>query len=105
MEYRRLGHSGLKISTITMGTMTIGGGGKFAQVGDVGVADARRYVDLCLDAGVNLIDTADIYSAGACEEIIGEVLGGKRKAVCSSPPRHASPWARVRMTAVFRAIT
>lgn len=62
-----------------MGTMTIGGGGKFAQVGDVGIADARRYVDLCLDAGVNLIDTADIYSTGACEEIIGEVLGGKRK--------------------------
>ncbi len=79
MEYRRLGRSGLKISTITMGTMTIGGGGKFAQVGDVGVADARRYVDLCLDAGVNLIDTADIYSTGTCEEIIGEVLGGKRK--------------------------
>lgn len=79
MEYRRLGRSGLKISTITMGTMTIGGGGKFAQVGDVGIADARRYVDLCLDAGVNLIDTADIYSTGACEEIIGEVLGGKRK--------------------------
>ncbi|MGN7749799.1 aldo/keto reductase [Sinorhizobium sp. 22678] len=79
MEYRRLGRSGLKISTITMGTMTIGGGGKFSQVGDVGVADARRYVDLCLDAGVNLIDTADIYSTGTCEEIIGEVLGGKRK--------------------------
>ncbi|ABR60788.1 aldo/keto reductase [Sinorhizobium medicae] len=79
MEYRQLGRSGLKISTITMGTMTIGGGGKFAQVGDVGVADASRHVDLCLDAGVNLIDTADIYSTGVCEEIIGEVLGGKRK--------------------------
>ena len=79
MEYRQLGRSGLKISTVTMGTMTIGGGGKFAQVGDVGVEDARRYVDLCLDAGVNLIDTADIYSTGTCEEIIGEVLGGNRK--------------------------
>jgi aryl-alcohol dehydrogenase-like predicted oxidoreductase len=79
MEYRQLGRSGLRISTVTMGTMTIGGGGKFAQVGDVGVEDARRYVDLCLDAGVNLIDTADIYSTGTCEEIIGEVLGGKRK--------------------------
>ncbi|MBP2237029.1 aryl-alcohol dehydrogenase-like predicted oxidoreductase [Sinorhizobium kostiense] len=79
MEYRLLGRSGLKISTITMGTMTIGGGGKFAEVGNVDVADARRYVDLCLDAGVNLIDTADIYSTGSCEEIIGEVLGGKRK--------------------------
>ncbi len=79
MEYRLLGRSGLKISTITMGTMTIGGGGKFAQVGNVGVEEARRYVDLCLDAGVNLIDTADIYSTGTCEEILGEVLGGKRK--------------------------
>jgi aryl-alcohol dehydrogenase-like predicted oxidoreductase len=79
MEYRLLGRSGLKISTVTMGTMTIGGGGKFAQVGSVGVDEARRYVDLCLDAGVNLIDTADIYSTGACEEILGEVLGGKRK--------------------------
>ena len=79
MEYRLLGRSGLKISTITMGTMTIGGGGNFAKVGNVGVEEARRYVDLCLDAGVNLIDTADIYSTGTCEEILGEVLGGKRK--------------------------
>ncbi|MCG5479226.1 aldo/keto reductase [Sinorhizobium alkalisoli] len=79
MEYRLLGRSGLKVSTITMGTMTIGGGGKFAQVGNVGLDDARRYVDICLDAGVNLIDTADIYSTGACEEVIGDVLGGKRK--------------------------
>ena len=79
MEYRLLGRSGLKISVITMGTMTIGGRGKFAEVGNVGLKDARRYVDLCLDAGVNLIDTADIYSTGYSEEIIGEVLGGKRK--------------------------
>ncbi|MBD9623580.1 MULTISPECIES: aldo/keto reductase [Ensifer] len=80
MEYRLLGRSGLKISVITMGTMTIGGRGKFAEVGNVGLKEARRYVDLCLDAGVNLIDTADIYSTGHCEEIIGEVLGGQRKA-------------------------
>ena len=79
MEYRLLGRSGLKISVITMGTMTIGGRGKFAEVGNVGLKDARRYVDLCLDAGVNLIDTADIYSTGYSEQIIGEVLGGKRK--------------------------
>lgn len=105
MEYRRLGRSGLKISTITMGTMTIGGGGKFAQVGDVGIADARRYVDLCLDAGVNLIDTADIYSTGACERSSARFSAESARTVCSSPPRHASPWARVRMTAVFRAIT
>lgn len=79
MEYRLLGRSGLKISTVTMGTMTFGGVGWARTVGDLGVSEARRLVDLCLDAGVNLIDTADIYSDGKSEEIIGEILGGKRK--------------------------
>jgi aryl-alcohol dehydrogenase-like predicted oxidoreductase len=79
MEYRLLGHSGLKVSAITLGTMTMGGGGNFAKVGNVGVTEAKRQIDLCLDAGVNLIDTADIYSAGASEEIVGEALGGQRK--------------------------
>ncbi|MBL8582228.1 MAG: aldo/keto reductase [Rhizobiaceae bacterium] len=79
MEYRLLGRSGLKISTITLGTMTMGGKGGFAKVGNVGLDEARRQIDLCIDAGVNLIDTADIYSFGACEEIVGEALGGQRK--------------------------
>ena len=79
MEYRLLGRSGLKVSALTLGTMTMGGKGDFAQVGNVGVKEARRQIDLCLDAGVNLIDTADVYSAGASEEIIGQALGGKRK--------------------------
>src|ERR1700722_8981719 len=79
MEYRQLGRSGLKISVLTMGTMTMGGKGNFAKVGNVGLDEARRHIDLCLDAGVNLLDTADIYSTGASEEIIGEALGGKRK--------------------------
>ena len=79
MEYRLLGRSGLKVSAITLGTMTMGGKGDFAQVGNVGVKEARRQIDLCLDAGVNLIDTANVYSDGASEEIIGEALGGKRK--------------------------
>jgi len=79
MEYRLLGRSGLKVSTITLGTMTMGGKGNFAKVGNAGVDEARRQIDLCLDAGVNLIDTADVYSTGASEEIIGEVLGGKRR--------------------------
>jgi aryl-alcohol dehydrogenase-like predicted oxidoreductase len=79
MEYRQLGRSGLKVSTITLGTMTMGGKGKFASVGDVGLDDARRQIDMCIDAGVNLIDTADVYSGGASEEIVGEALGGKRK--------------------------
>ena len=79
MEYRLLGRSGLKVSTLTIGTMTFGGKGWAKTVGDLGVSDARRLVDLCLDAGVNLIDTADVYSQGVSEEIIGEITGGKRK--------------------------
>jgi aryl-alcohol dehydrogenase-like predicted oxidoreductase len=79
MEYRYLGRSGLKVSTLTMGTMTFGGAGKFGAVGKTDVAEARRLIDLCLDAGINLIDTANVYSNGLSEEIIGEVLGGKRK--------------------------
>ncbi|MEK1900854.1 MAG: aldo/keto reductase, partial [Rhizobium sp.] len=78
MEYRLLGRSGLKVSTVTMGTMTFGGVGWAKTVGDLGVQEARRMVDICLDAGVNLIDTANVYSAGESERIIGEVLGGKR---------------------------
>ncbi len=81
MEYRNLGRSGLKISVLTMGTMTFGGTGDFASVGSTGVAEARRQVDLCLEAGVNLIDTADVYSTGLSEEILGEVLAGRRDEV------------------------
>ena len=79
MEYRQLGRSGLKVSTITIGTMTFGGKGFAKMVGDLGVAEARRLVDMCLDAGVNLIDTADVYSDGACEEILGQIVGGARR--------------------------
>ena len=79
MEYRQLGNSGLKVSTLTLGTMTMGGAAGFSKVGNVGLAEARRMIDIVVDAGVNLIDTANVYSAGASEEIIGEALGGKRK--------------------------
>ncbi|TJV46140.1 MAG: aldo/keto reductase [Mesorhizobium sp.] len=79
MEYRLVGRSGLKISTITMGTMTFGGKSWAKMTGELGVQEARRLVDQCLEAGVNLIDTADIYSDGLCEEILGEIIGGPRK--------------------------
>ena len=78
MQYRQLGRSGLMVSTLTMGTMTFGGRGVFGKVGNTGTADAKRQIDRCLDAGVNLIDTADIYSTGASEDIIGEVLETRR---------------------------
>ena len=78
MEYRTLGRSGLKVSVMTMGTMTFGGGEPFSKVGNTGLAEARRLIDLCIDSGINLIDTANVYSHGASEEMIGEALGGKR---------------------------
>lgn len=78
MEYRALGNSGLRVSVLTMGTMTFGGEGVFADVGSTDVTQARRQVDQCLEAGVNLIDTADVYSSGLSEEIVGEVLAGRR---------------------------
>jgi aryl-alcohol dehydrogenase-like predicted oxidoreductase len=81
MRYRQLGGSGLRVSVLTMGTMTFGGMGRFAKVGSTGVEEARRQVDRCLDAGVNLIDTADVYSGGLSEEICGEVLEGRRDQV------------------------
>jgi aryl-alcohol dehydrogenase-like predicted oxidoreductase len=81
VEYRTLGASGLRISVLTMGTMTFGGKGGFANVGSTGVDEARRQVELCLEAGVNLIDTADVYSDGLSEEILGEVLRGRRDEV------------------------
>ena len=78
MEYRQLGSSGLRVSTLTLGTMTFGGGGDFAKVGATQVDEARTQVDLALEAGVNLIDTADVYSAGLSEEIVGQVVQGRR---------------------------
>ena len=81
MEYRALGQSGLRVSVLTLGTMTFGGRGGFASVGSTDVEQARRQVDMCLEAGVNLIDTADVYSGGLAEEIVGEVLKGRRHEV------------------------
>jgi aryl-alcohol dehydrogenase-like predicted oxidoreductase len=77
MEYRLLGRSGLKISTITMGTMTFGRA-KDGVLGNVDTKEARKQIDQCLDAGVNLIDTADVYAHGESEKIVGEALGKKR---------------------------
>jgi len=81
MDYRQLGRSGLRVSTLTLGTMTIGDAGSSASIGSVDLDGARRQIDLCLDAGVNLIDTADVYSAGASEELVGQALVGRRDRV------------------------
>lgn len=87
MEYRYLGRSGLKVSVLTMGTMTFGGNEK---IGNADLAAARRQVDLCLDAGINLYDTANVYNAGVSEEILGQVLaenGRRQKALVATKVR------------------
>jgi aryl-alcohol dehydrogenase-like predicted oxidoreductase len=79
MEYRLLGGSGLKVSALSFGTATFGGGNEFFKAwGETDVAEARRLLDLCFDAGVNLFDTADGYSDGRSEEILGKALEGRR---------------------------
>jgi aryl-alcohol dehydrogenase-like predicted oxidoreductase len=81
MEYRQLGRSGLRVSALTLGTMTIGGRGDFQHVGATDLDGARRQIDMAVDAGVNMVDTADVYSAGASEEIVGQALSGRRERV------------------------
>src|ERR687885_965261 len=78
MEYRQLGRSGLRVSTVTLGTMGFGGTGWASPVGNIDVDGARRQIDICREAGVNLFDTADVYSAGVSEEILGQALGKNR---------------------------
>ena len=85
MEYRHLGASGLKVPVLSFGTGTFGGQGKlFGAWGNTDVAGARRLVDICLDAGVNLFDTADVYSGGASESILGEAIKSRRDKVLIS---------------------
>jgi aryl-alcohol dehydrogenase-like predicted oxidoreductase len=82
MEYRKLGRSGLKISVFAFGAMTFGtASSTFKRVGQTHGKEAERQIDICLDAGVNLIDTADMYSAGESEEVLAEVLGDRRQRV------------------------
>lgn len=85
MEYRQLGNSGLRVPVLSFGTGTFGGGGDFFKAwGSTEVKEATRLVNLCLDAGVNLFDTANIYSYGMAEEIFGKAISGLRHKVLIS---------------------
>ena len=85
MEYRQLGGSGLKVPVLTLGTGTFGGQGElFSAWGNNGVPEATRLVDICLDAGLTMFDSADIYSAGLAEEILGKAIAGRRDKVLIS---------------------
>src|SRR3954471_3318706 len=85
MEYRRLGASGLKVPCLSFGTGTFGGKGPlFGAWGTSDAREARRLVDICLDAGVTMLDTADVYSNGASEEVLGQAIRGRRDRVLLS---------------------
>ena len=85
MEYRQLGASGLRVPALSFGTGTFGGQGPlFSAWGQSDETEARRLIDICLDAGVTLFDTADVYSGGASEEILGTALRGRRDSVLIS---------------------
>lgn len=80
MEFRQFGYSGLKVPVLSFGTATFGGSNEFfKRWGDTDVQEANRLINVCLDAGVNFFDTADIYSEGASEEILGQAIKGKRE--------------------------
>jgi aryl-alcohol dehydrogenase-like predicted oxidoreductase len=85
MEYRQLGRSGLKVPVLSLGTGTFGGVGEmFKKWGTTDVKDATRLVDIGIEAGVNFFDTADVYSRGASEEILGQAIKGRREDVLIS---------------------
>ena len=98
VEQRFLGNSGLSVSALSFGTMTIGGRDRFAKMGTLGVDETVRILDLLRDTGVTTLDTADIYSFGGAEEILGQALKGRRedfvlvtKASCGCLPRQTMP--------------
>ncbi|HHY56665.1 MAG TPA: aldo/keto reductase [Chloroflexi bacterium] len=85
MEYRQLGGSGFKVPVLCLGTGTFGGRGEFFQAwGGSDVAEATRLVDICLEAGLTMFDSADGYSGGAAEEILGQAIRGRRDQVIIS---------------------
>jgi aryl-alcohol dehydrogenase-like predicted oxidoreductase len=85
MEYRQLGGSGFMVPALTLGTATFGGKSDFFKAwGETDVAGATRLVDICLEAGLNMFDSADVYSAGAAEEILGQAIRGRRDQVIIS---------------------
>src|ERR1041384_312776 len=81
MKYRPLGTTGLFVSELCLGTMTFGGKDYWAVVGTQGEAEADEMVGAALDAGINFVDTADIYSFGESETLLGKALSGRRDKV------------------------
>jgi aryl-alcohol dehydrogenase-like predicted oxidoreductase len=112
MEYRRVGKSGLMVSELSLGTATFAGVGDFFGAwGNTDVDQARRLIELSLEAGINFVDTADVYSDGAAEEVLGQALRGRRDDVListkASLPTGVDDWGSARprlLRAVDRAL-
>jgi len=112
MEYRRVGNSGLVVSELSLGTATFAGVGDFFGAwGNTDVDQARKFIELSLEAGVNFVDTADVYSDGAAEEVLGQALRGHRDEVListkASLPTGVDDWGSARprlLRAVDRAL-
>src|SRR5436189_5452944 len=85
MEFRELGGSGFKVPVLSLGTGTFGGGSEFFKAwGASGATEATRLVDVCLEAGLNMFDSADVYSNGLAEDILGQAIKGRRDRVITS---------------------
>src|SRR3954467_11737176 len=85
MEYRGLGRSGLMVPALSLGTGTFGGVGRLSAWGTTDATEARRLLDICFDAGVSMFDTANVYSLGESERVLGDALKGRRdKALIST---------------------
>src|SRR5687768_12840229 len=85
MEFRQLGRSGLMVPALSLGTGTFGGGGDFFSAwGSTDVEAATRLVGICLDAGLTMFDSADVYSSGRAEEVLGQAIKGRRDRVLIS---------------------
>ena len=96
MQYRTLGRTGVQVSTLVLGAMNFGAIGRTTQ------DEATALIDAALEAGINLVDTADAYSAGESEEMVGKAIAGRRDDLCWRP-RRSCPWARGATTVAARA--
>ena len=106
MDYRQLGGSGFFVPVLTLGTGTFGGGNEFFKHwGTTDVAEATRLVDICLDAGLTMFDSADVYSDGLAEEILGKAIAGRRRSRAHLDEGHVSATAPGRTTSARRATT
>ena len=98
MKYRKLGNSGLIVSEVALGTMQFGGK---MNMGNLGQEDTTRMVKSALDRGINFIDTADVYSLGESETLVGNALRGMRQE-SSWPPKFGFRWAAISIAAARR---